>query len=199
MTNTFHCASTFSLRQNWKCNFSTVPLYIYFPPRILYDDTHFSVNTISLFKNIRKRFVSLNKSSRFRKFYPIYAKKKYTFSLLGFLRKLRFHCNGSTDIASLKTTDLNTQIKYRLYIQTTLKRLRNYLFTPNTRATESPANGLPTTENTWRAMRAFTGSTTRVKSPVDRITVAFPLLSLTDRKTDGRHQAHAEVRELSEG
>jgi len=59
LTDTFHCASTFPLRQNWKCNFSIVLLYIYFPPRILYDDTHFSVYTISFFKKSVNVFLFL--------------------------------------------------------------------------------------------------------------------------------------------
>ena len=54
------------------------------------------------------------------------------------------------------------------------------------------------TENTWQAVRAFTRSTVCVKSPVDRITVVFPLLSLEDGKTYER-QNHAAVCEISDG
>jgi hypothetical protein len=54
------------------------------------------------------------------------------------------------------------------------------------------ATGLPVTENTRPATRAVTGSTVCVKSPIDRITVTFPLLVLKDRETNWRQQNHRD-------
>jgi hypothetical protein len=65
-----------------------------------------------------------------------------------------------------------------------------------TRATGSQATDLSATENT---VRALTLPTVCTEPPVDKMTVAFPLLSLEDTRTAGRNRNHAVVSEFSEG
>lgn len=57
----------------------------------------------------------------------------------------------------------------------------------------SPAIALLATAKTLQAMRAFKRSTVCVKSPIDRIPVAVPLLSFEGRETYGRQQNHVVV------
>jgi len=56
----------------------------------------------------------------------------------------------------------------------------------NSKAPFTRATDLPRQTVTWQATRALTRSSVSVKSPVDRFTVAFPLVALDDREAEPR-------------
>ena len=89
---------------------------------------------------------------------------------------------------SLQSSDYAHQLRQ---LERSIRTEIHTVLGPFTRSRESLATGLPATENTWLAARAFTRATVCVKSAVDSVIVAFRLLSLQNRKSSGWQQNHA--------